>query len=129
MGHNCRTLWPGLTHIMSCTSSFLKSCSKFHLYDLKTLGEVWDTTFHQPPNRPSADSSIRIPLPPISTVGGIKPDWFSLVMKPCQLVMLKRTGQGNQCVTVSVVTLYDSGWSWSSVKPLITDKSPDNGFT
>ena len=32
-------------------------CSKFNTDHLKTV-EGWDTTFHQLPNRPSADSSL-----------------------------------------------------------------------
>jgi len=40
------------------------TCSKFHSDDLKTVGGVWDTKFHQtdkPSDWPSADSGIPTP--------------------------------------------------------------------
>ena len=33
-------------------------CSKFHLDDMKTVGGVWDTIFHQQTNQPSVDYNI-----------------------------------------------------------------------
>jgi len=53
-GHNSRTLWPILTKQKLCHSypNFIGiMCRRFNLEDLKTMGGVWDTTFHQQPNR------------------------------------------------------------------------------
>ena len=48
------TIWLGLTTIMSCIElSFIGIiCSKFHLDDLKTLGEVLDTINISPADQP-----------------------------------------------------------------------------
>ena len=48
---NSRTLWPGFTkytcHAYLHVIDIAIMCSKFHLKDLKTVGVLWDTTFHQ----------------------------------------------------------------------------------
>jgi len=51
-GHNPGTLWPRPSHVYHAYIYVIEiMCSKFHLDDLKTVGGVGDTIFHQQTNR------------------------------------------------------------------------------
>ena len=48
-----------LEYFGRASRKFTSKChNKFHLYDLKTVGGVWDTTFHQWTNRCLTDSLL-----------------------------------------------------------------------
>ena len=73
-----------LCHAHQCLVGIM--CTKFCLDDLKTVGKVWDTTFHQLTVQPSAVSSIPPSL--ISFAGGIIRTYMYIFILNCQISFL-----------------------------------------